>query len=55
MTAVQRELIKRSETQHQPAPVTPVHVSQGCGEHEEEHRKTAASRENGPPVPGGRQ
>ena len=55
----QKEFQKTYGMQHQPAPVSPVHVLQkkagdnGGDENEEEHRKPAC-REYGPLVPGGR-
>ena len=54
LSALQGELSKRVELQHQPAPATPVHELEGEGgdENEEEQRRRAASRHMGQPAPG---
>ena len=51
---LQNEFGETYGTQHQPAPVTPVHGPEGGEESEKEQRRRAASRERGPPVQGGR-
>ena len=55
LVLLQTEFGKTYGTQHQPAPVTLVHVLEGGEENDEEElRRRAASGENGPPVVGSR-
>ena len=54
LVLLQTEFGKKYVTQHHLAPVTPVHVPEGGEENDEEQKRRAASRDNGPRVPGGR-
>ena len=53
MAILQSEFGKTHGMQHQPAPVTPVHVSDEGGEENEEDQRKSASRDNGQLFSGG--
>ena len=48
----EQALQQNLETQHQPAPATPVHVPEGGGDENEEQWRRAACRQMGRPAPG---